>query len=437
MTRRTPKKKDRGRLPAAALVFAMGVVPALALGQSGTDNGGGVTAERSPAQKDFLGGLGRHLAELVARGIVTPGAEKEIDGEFREFAGRDPRIYEQSGFEYAIPRIEPLAESNGASALPEPKQAQSRTITEIIGTERVTEDGIAELFRRMFAAKKADGASFEMFVREYYGALVANGSFRKPDGTIDKEAVSDDMQRKEGVYTIVASQLKTLRETGRLKRVVDAVNHVISYSQRNGLAFTPAQVRMGLVNIESCVGATSEMHVRAYVESCGRLMTWIGDRTQPSPVEVLFFDLKTGEAGVRRTMAPWDAKYALDAYGPVFTDVQASANDNFWRDYFKLYVGTASAKEATLGARDSGELLKLEIAVGRTMKLILGYAQGTPFEGKKVGVPEVRSALGESRRLKAELEATASSTIKAQEGYADTMRGFEQVLARAKAVGVK
>lgn len=413
------------RAQAVAILAFVSILPALAIGQVST-------AEGSPKQKDFLGNLDRNFKELVAHGIVTTAAANEINGEFRQFAERNPKIYEQPGFEYAIPRIRLVSEPP-----PEPMQAQSRTITEIIGMQRVSEDDIAEIFRRMFAAKKADGIYFEMFVREFYNVEVGNGRFRKPDGTIDKEAVTESMERNDGAYSVLARELNEMRQDGRRKRVVDTINHLIAYAERNSLTFKPAQVRSGLVSIESCVGAQSKTSAHYYAESCGHLITWIGERSQRASVEVQFFNLKTGEAGEKQMMAPWDAKYARDVYGPVFTDAQTTANDDFWRDYFKLYIGTAKAQEATLNARDSGDLLKLEIAVGRTMKLILGYTQEIPFEGKKVGIRDIQFALNNAKRLKADIEASASPTTKTWEGYRDTMKGYDQVLARAKIVGIR
>ncbi len=71
------------------------------------------------------------------------------------------------------------------------------------------------------------------------------------------------------------------------------------------------------------------------------------------------------------------------------------------------------------------------------IKLLLCYVQGNPFEGKKVAISDVQAALNEAKHLKVALETSASPSLKVDEGYIDTMQGYERVLAQAKRVGIK
>ena len=52
------------------------------------------------------------------------------------------------------------------------------------------------------------------------------------------------------------------------------------------------------------------------------------------------------------------------------------------------------------------------------------YVEGNAFEGKKVSIQDIQTALDEAKRLKVALEATASPGLKADEGYKETMGGF-------------
>jgi hypothetical protein len=54
-----------------------------------------------------------------------------------------------------------------------------------------------------------------------------------------------------------------------------------------------------------------------------------------------------------------------------------------------------------------------------------------------VSLSDVQHALDEARRAKASLESSAGPAFKARDGYADTMRGFDQMLVRAAKAGAK
>ena len=348
----------------------------------------------------FLERLDSHLAALAERGLITRPTADGIRKEFRHFEERNPEIFRQPGFEYAIPEILKSAQASVASAN-EPESPGKEEIGAILGTASVTEENVGEVFRRVLTPKAGAGT-------------------RNPQGTIDAWTAKLDAMGKDG----------------RRKTLVNAINGMATYAGRKGLRFDADQVRRGLVHTASCIAALPDTNPRLYVESCGYVMSWIGERPASGTARIQFINTETGAAGVRRTLAAWDTTYAQEVYGPAFTEVQAKANDAFWKDYFKLYVGTAEAKDATLRARDSGELLKLEISVGRVMKLLLSYVQGGAFEGQTVRVSDIRQELEIAKALKAKVEATASPTIKARDGYRDTMQHYEQTVARARTAGI-
>lgn len=387
--------------------------------------------DQATVQAGFLPRLSLHLDVLAESGILSAGAADGIRRDFGAFQRRDPETLRQAGFEYAIPAVRPQP------AEPEPGAMQARPVHEILGTRTVTEDALPETFRRMLAPTKEDGIHFDMFVKEAYLALVKRGLFRNPDGTVDKKAVSEGVQADRALYGIVSAELEAMRVDGSGKRLAAAITAMASYAERRGLVLAPVQVRSGIVHMQACIGAKPGTDPRLYAGSCGRMMAWMGERERAGTVEVQLFDSQTGQARVRHLLTPWDPSYATEAYGQAFTEIQARANDSFWKRHFELYLGTAEANEATLNARYAAGLLGLETAVGRTMKLILCRAQGTRCEGKEVALSDVQAALDESRQLRSSLEAIASPAFKERGGYLDTMRGFEQVLARARMAGLR
>ncbi len=329
----------------AALALTISMAPAIATEPASQETAGipkiamvspKAAPERSPEQKDFLGGLDRHLKALAERGIVAKDTANGINREFLKFAEGNPKIYQQPGFEYAIPTIRPFTEPYGPLMSKKLEKTESRKITEILGMQTVTEDNIVEVFRHMFAAKKEDGVFYEMYVKEVYRVFIEQGSFRKPDGTVDKQAVYDSIESDQYVYDRWVEELNAMRQDGRLTRFVLAVNNAIAYAEKNNLTFKPTQVRKRIMHTASCIAAKPDTDPSLYADSCGYTMTWMAERPHPGAIEIEFFDVKTGEGGYKRTMVPWDASYAQKAYGPVFADTQAKANDNFWRNYFKL-----------------------------------------------------------------------------------------------------
>lgn len=417
--------RHRARMFLTILFVAAAAVPPYA-------NAGG-----QPGQDGFLEKLGRHLEAVSAKGIIARTTADGILARFKAYEDRDQRTMRQQGFEYAIPSVAPFREPHGA-LIPEGLEAtSSRGIGEILGTSQVSESGIPELFSKMIAPKKEDGTFYGLFVHEAYLALIASGRFRSADGTTDKQAVANAMRNDRAVADAWAEKLVSMERDGSLARLATAINGATAYADRHALRFKPTQVRKGLLHLATCISATAAAPPDAYADACNRTMTWMGERPHHDAAMVGFRTPITGGDGLSLAAVRWAPAYATEVYGPVFTDVQAKANDEFWRKHFELYLGTAAAREETLRASDSGNLLQLELAVGRTLKLLLGLARAEPFEGKAVSPADARAALGDAKRLKAELEATVGPTVRAREGYRDTMRGFEQVAARAKAAGIE
>lgn len=437
----SPSSGTRVRLPArlVALAAMLAVLnPANAgelppgAGQPSTATVSGQYPEKP--SDGFLAELDRLLRTVAGMRVISRDAADGLRRDFADFYERNPETLRQAGFEYAIPSVRPAPPDDaGASST---DQAPSRPIHEILGTRTVTEDGLPEVFRRMFAPAKEDGAHFDMFVKEAYLVLVKKGRFRNPDGTVDKRAVSESVQRDKGTYGIIAAELEAMRRDGSGKRLASAITAVAAYAERKSIVLAPVQARTGLVHMQTCIGAKPGADPSLYAESCGRMMAWMGERGQAA-AEVQTSNPQTGEPGPKHVLAPWDAKFAQKAYGPVFADAQANANDAFWQRHFRLYATVAAANEARLGAAESRELLTVEKAVGRTMKLVLSYARQEPYEGRNASLSDVQAALDEARRLKAALENKASPGLRTDTGYADTMRGFDQVQARAKLAGAK
>lgn len=388
-------------------------------------------------QDGFLKELGLHLEAVSTKGIIARTTADGILARFREYADRDPRTLRQQGFEYAIPSVGPFREPYGA-LIPEGLEATpSRDIGEILGTTQVSAASVPELFRKMTAPKKEDGAFYATFVQEPYLALIASGRFRNADGTTDKQAVAESMRDDRATADAWARKLDSMERDGSLARLAAAINSTVSYADRHALRFKPVQVRQGLFHLAACVSATAAALPDLYADACNRTMTWMGERPHPDAATVRFRLPISGGDGRSLAAVRWDPAYAKEVYGPVFTDIQAEANDGFWKKHFELYLGTAAAREEKLLASDSATLLRLELAVGRTLKLLLGSARGEAVEGKAATAADVRAAFVEAKRLKAELEASASRVTKADAGYIDTMRGFGQVAARAKAAGIE
>lgn len=394
-------------------------------------------ATNPPApQKDFLGGLDRHLKVTLDRGLISPGEAKAIREEFRKFAEQFPQLYDRPGFEYAIPEAKPLRDAYQ----PVPKGLEgtkSRKITEILGVQTVSAENINEVFRRMFASKMADGIYFEMFVREAYKAMTDNGQFRKTDGTLDDKAISASLQRSHDAFEIWSKDLKDMKEKGQLQRFLDAVNSMLAYADQRNLSVKPWQVRKGIAQLGTCITATADMAPEAYVDSCAGTMLWMGEHAHRNVTSFVFYSPLSGEAGGEKVFVPWDAPYALSVYGAAFGDVQATVYDRFWKNYFKLYVGTAKAISADISAREIAELVTLERMVGRTAKLLNAYVEKAPFEGKAVSAADVRMSLDEVTRTRGEYAGGASAAMKIRFVYRETMKGVDQVSARAAMFGIK
>ena len=116
---------EETRRAVAALALAIGgVMPVMATEPVTKDSNtvlvandpGAVLPDRSPEQKDFLKGLDRHLKSLEARGIVAKDTVSGINQDFMKVAQGNPKIYEQPGFEYAIPTVRAYSEQIGRAS---------------------------------------------------------------------------------------------------------------------------------------------------------------------------------------------------------------------------------------------------------------------------------------------------------------------------------
>lgn len=368
-----------------------------------------------------------------------------------KFAQGSPKVYEQPGFEYAIPTIQAFTEPYGALFEKSLERSTSRSFPEILGMQTVTEDNIGEVFRHMFAAKKEDGIFYEIFVKEVFRLMIEDGSFRMQSGEVDKQAVFEAIDRYKATNTRWQEKFGEMRQDGSLKRFVLALNNAMAYAEKMHLTFKPTQVRKGLVHTASCIAAKPETNPSLYADSCAYTMTWMAERPHAGAIELQFFNPETGEAGYKRTMAPWDAAYAQQVYGPVFSDTQAKANDNFWQDYFKLYMGTARANEATVNtdiaaadAKESGILLDeakslrpLIKSMSRLALLLRCYVEGTLVDDKKVTLTDIQTAFDTSKQLKDEIDSKIGQKTKNDENYKQLASNYRLITSRALLIGIK
>lgn len=383
-------------------------------------------------RNDFSNGLDRYLNSLLERDLISSGAAKDIRGEFRSFLTRFPRLYEQPGFEHAIPAARPLRQPYSSDI----EGIRPRRLPDILGSRTIRSEDVGEIFRRMFAPKMEDGIYFDMFVREFYAAMTDRGGFRTADGNLDERAISASLQRSRDGFAIWSRKLEEMKRDGSFGRFVDALNHMAAFTEARGISFQPLQARSGIAELASCISAKGDTPPEAYINSCAALMLWMGDH-RSNATGIVFYGPRSGDPGAEQAFAPWDAKYAKEAYGPVFSDIQATANDRFWRRYFKPYIATAQAVEAELSAMEMGAVLTLERMVGRTAKLLNAYLEKRRFEGNAVSAADVQASLDDAKRKKAECESRTSQTMKAQLEYRETMKGIDQVAARAAMVGIK
>lgn len=451
---------EETRRAVAALALAIGgVMPVMATEPVTKDSNtvlvandpGAVLPDRSPEQKDFLKGLDRHLKSLEARGIVAKDTVSGINQDFMKVAQGNPKIYEQPGFEYAIPTVRAYSEPYGALFEKTLERSTSRAFPEIIGEQAVTEANIRDIFRRMFASTKEDGLAYDMFVKEVFRLWIEDGSFRTATGEVDKQAVYEAIDRYKATNARWQERFDEMAEDGTLSRFVLAVNNAMAYAERKKLSFKPAQLRKGLVQTASCITAKPETNPSLYADSCAYTMTWMAERPHVGAIELQFYNTETGEAGFKRTMAPWDAAYAKEVYGDVFSDTQAKANDNFWRDYFKLYMWTAKAHEVTARAdiataqADEAELLLHETealtplvkSMSRLAHLLRCYVESTPVDGKKVTIAEVQTEFDLAKRLKAEIDNKIGQKTKNDADYKQLASNFKIITSRALQIGVK
>lgn len=436
----------------AALTLTFGLSQAMAANLDSSEltaaqvalNNPKLVLERSREQKDFLRGLDQHLKTLAERGIVAKDTANVINQGFLKFAQSSPKVYEQPGFEYAIPTIQAFTEPYGALFEKSLERSTSRTFQEILGMQTVTEDNIGEIFRHMFAAKKEDGIFYEIFVKEVFRLMIEDGSFRTKSGEVDKQAVFDAIDRYQATNTRWQEKLEEMRRDGSLNRFVLAVNNAMAYAEKKHLKFKPTQVRKGLVHTASCIAAKPETNPSLYADSCAYTMTWMAERPHAGAIELQFFNPETGEAGYKRTMAPWDAAYAQQVYGPVFSDTQAKANDNFWQDYFKLYMGTARANEATAIAEESEVLLNetkslrpLIKSMSRLALLLRCYVEGTLVDDKKVTLTDIQTAFDISKKLKDEIDSRIGQKTKNDDNYKQLASNYRLITSRALLIGIK